>query len=233
MQIVDPESKGGYSLEQLCTHVKFVSMDQLHTELSVLKCFGGMGYQCGYIVPGHGLKGKQQLLVTTEDIATMHSDYKGKQIKLWVKRLQGKRRSHSPLKPAAPSAKVRKTNYDSHLNKMSEVELILEDLKEKHKTKCNPEQLHARAHMIHMKKHDSYKYPPDKPFFGKLHKHSTEVRLSPWKRINMRSECIEQLEKWHKLMECGGNLRRSVQGPEGNYSKRHKELLTDYVGRNV
>ena len=100
------------SLEQLGTGVKFVSMDQLHTELSALKCFGGMGYQCEYIVPGDGLKGKQQLLVTTEDLATMYGDYKRKQIRLWVKRLQGKRHSHSPPKSDAPSAKVRKTKYD-------------------------------------------------------------------------------------------------------------------------
>ena len=82
---------------------------------------------------------------------------------------------------------------------MSEVEVILEDLKEKHKTKYSAKQLHAWAHMIHMKKHDSYEYPPDKPFFGKFCKHSS---LCSGKRINMRSECIEQLEKWHQLIEC-------------------------------
>ena len=27
--------------------------------------------------------------------------------------------------------------------------------------------------------------------------------MSPGERINMRSECIDQLEKWHRLMESG------------------------------
>ena len=60
----------------------------------------------------------------------MYGDYKGKQIKLWVKRHQVRKRSHSP-KADTSSAKARRTNYDSHLSKMSEVELIIEDLKEK------------------------------------------------------------------------------------------------------
>ena len=178
-------------------------MDQLHTELLALKCFDGVDYQCGYIVPGHGLKGKQKSLMTAEDLNNMYSDYKGKQIKLWVKRNVARKRSHSPSKPDTPSAKARRTNYDSHLRKMSEVELILEELKEKQGTKFTPEQLQTWAHMIHMKKHDSYEYPPDKPFFGKQRKPTTAAALSPGRRINMRSECIDQLEKWHKLMECG------------------------------
>ena len=57
-------------------------MDQLHTQLSSLKCYDGAGYQCEYIIPGHGLKGKQKSLVTSEDLSTMYDDYKGKQIRL-------------------------------------------------------------------------------------------------------------------------------------------------------
>ena len=140
--------------------------------------------------------------MSAEDLVNMYGDYKGKKIKLWVKRHQVRKRSHSP-KADVSSAKARRTNYDSHLSKMSEVELIIEDLKEKQGTKYTPEQLQAWAHMIHMKKHTSYDYPPDKPFFGKGRKHTTETSMSPRKRINVRSECIDQLEKWHKLMECG------------------------------
>ena len=86
---------------------------------------------------------------------------------------------------------------------MSEVELIIEDLKEKQGTKYTPKQLQARAHMIQMKKRDSYDYPPDKPSFRKGRRHTTETSMSPGKRINMQSECTDQLAKWHKLMECG------------------------------
>jgi len=27
--------------------------------------------------------------------------------------------------------------------------------------------------------------------------------MSPAKRVSLRTECIEQLQKWHKLMESG------------------------------
>ena len=30
---------------------------------------------------------------------------------------------------------------------------------------------------------------------------STQAGISPGKRLNMRSECINQLDKWHALME--------------------------------
>ena len=116
-------------------------MDQLHTQLSSLKCYDGAGYKCGYIIPGHGLKGKQKSLITSEDLSTMYDDYKGKQIRLWVKRLQTRKRP-SPS-PGVPPSKTRRTSYDSHLSKMAEVEIIIEDLKENHGTKYTPEQLNA------------------------------------------------------------------------------------------
>ena len=59
-----------------------------------------------------------------------------------------------------------------------------------------------------MKKYESYEDPPDKPFFGKSRKKTlstaTRAVVSPGKRLSMQSECIDQLDKWHKLMECGG-----------------------------
>ena len=104
---------------------------------------------------------------------------------------------------------------------MSEVELIIEKLKENHENSYSPEQLRAWAHMIHMKRHTSYEFPPDKPFFGKLRRReSTDAALSPRKRISKRSECIDQLEKWHRLMESG-----AISADQ--YDELQKTILAD------
>ena len=63
--------------------------------------------------------------------------------------------------------------------------------------------------MIHIKKEESYDYLPDKPFLESLV--SLPVNVSLGKRINMRSECIDQLEKWHRLMECGSISNEELQ----------------------
>ena len=52
----------------MATHVKFTSIEHFHSETSELKCFGGEECEYGYTVPGHGLKGKQKVLITNEDI---------------------------------------------------------------------------------------------------------------------------------------------------------------------
>ena len=59
--------------------------------------------------------------------------------------------------------------------------------------------------MIQLKNHDSYEVPPSKPFF-KTKKAATtppSVTLSPGKRISYKMECINQLDKWHSLLEKG------------------------------
>ena len=69
-----------------------------------------------------------------------------------------------------------------------------------------------------MKTHSSYDEPPDKPFFrvgsSKQSKSSDKQDLpstsaqasgpiSPGKRINLRSKCMDQIEKWHQLFTKG------------------------------
>ena len=90
-------------------------------------------------------------------------------------------------------------------------------LREKHASKHSVEQLNAWAHMIQMGKHASTEEPPALPYFGKARapdKGSPEVGaqsilssspqpLSPGKRITLRSERIDQLGKWHSLLEKG------------------------------
>ena len=100
-----------------------------------------------------------------------------------------------------------RSNYKNHLNKMAEVDCIVSDLEKKHNDgKFSPEQIRAWAHMLQLKKHTSYDDPPNKPFFrhSKLKGSTAESQgISPAKRITLRSECIDQLDKWHKLMERG------------------------------
>jgi hypothetical protein len=71
-----------------------------------------------------------------------------------------------------------------------------------------------------MKTHSSYDEPPDKPFFRAgsskhtksslkqdLPSDSTAAQacdpISPGKRINLRSKCMDQIEKWHELFTKG------------------------------
>ena len=99
------------------------------------------------------------------------------------------------------------SNYGNHLKKMTEVDTIVEELNTAHgeSKKYSPEQIRVWAHMLQMGKHDSYDDPPAKPFFksSKRVQESTQEGISPGKRLNMRSECISQLDKWHSLMERG------------------------------
>lgn len=70
---------------------------------------------------------------------------------------------------------------------MNELEEIVEDLSKRHEKLFTVEQIRAWAHLLQMKKHDSYEHPPNKPFF----KQTTAVKstllnqdsMSPGKRI--------------------------------------------------
>ena len=59
--------------------------------------------------------------------------------------------------------------------------------------------------MIQIKQHESYEIPPNKPFFTTRAKGVTTLAtsISPGKKINLRSECIQQLDKWHDLKVRG------------------------------
>ena len=91
----------------------------------------------GYIIPGHGMKGKQVAINTDEELVAMYNFHKKKCILL-----------------------------------------------------------------------DSLYMPPNKPFFGK-NKNGDTVSVSPGKRISLRSECINQLDKWNQLKERGVTSTKS------------------------
>ena len=104
----------------------------------------------------------------------------------------------------------------AHSSKMAVVETVYDDLKKKHEGGTivyTPEQLRAWSHLIQMGKHSSYEEPPDKPFFrGKKKGSVVQVSslsvssshsVSPVKKVSVRSELIDQLEKWHRLASVG------------------------------
>ncbi len=158
------------------------------------------GVQFGYLIPGHGLKGKQQLVDSDADVATMYNSYKKKTpIIVWarVTAHARKRLSTSDVNAVVPPKKkkpeedknkpARHSSYQNHLLKMAEVDSIVDELEIKHTSgKFSPAQLRAWAHMIQLNKHVSYDEPPDKPFFrqAKLKKAETQG-ISPSKRITM------------------------------------------------
>ena len=76
-----------------------------------------------------------------------------KSVALWMKAISRVKRKHNSPKP---STRPKHFNCVFHLDRMSEVEEIVEELQKKHQSKYSPEQLHAWAHMIQMKKHSSY-----------------------------------------------------------------------------
>ena len=105
------------------------------------------------------------------------------------------------------STKRRKNSGSEYVEeKMSEVEECVKKLKDKHGSDFTPEQYRTWAHLINMEKHASYETPPDKPFFRRSSKGKqllSSSNSSPGKKISLRSQCIDQLSKWHHLLESG------------------------------
>ena len=97
--------------------------------------------------------------------------------------------------------------------KLEEVEAVVKQLREKHGTAYSTEKLNCWAHMIHLGKHSCLDEPPDLPFFGKRKKTEdkslsneracTSNTLSPGRKITLRSQLVDQLARWHELLERG------------------------------
>ena len=113
------------------------------------------------------------------------------------------------------------SKYNMQVQKMNELEEIVEELSKQHGDEFTVEQIWAWAHLLQMKKHDSYDSPPQKPFF-KRNSASKFIAdgISPGKRLQYRSQCIDQLDKWHSLMERGAIT-------QDQYSESQKTILSD------
>ena len=186
----------------------------------------------GYVKLGHGVRGKQRWLLNNDDLADMYEAYSGKtEIMLWEyaptiesSSQSGRKRSRSPL-PPEKEPKSRKS--DAHAKKLVEVEEIANDLELQHGGAYTREQYSVWAHMINMQKHESRTVTPDKPFFkgskGKkkfaLSDLSTSTSeplgISPGKRIHLRTQCMDQLEKGiiseEQYKELQGNILGDIK----------------------
>ena len=115
--------------------------------------------------------------------------------------LNGVRRGHTDERAAHTSTSKRTAG----LEKIAQIEEIVSQLQEKHGSKYSVEKLNCWAHLILMKKHASYDHPPEYPYFkGKGgDSTSTSASISPGKRVNLRSECMDQLDKSLTLLQKG------------------------------
>lgn len=96
-----------------------------------------------------------------------------------------------------------RSKYSAEHNKMFELEEIVDELEKRHPKKYTTEQLRVWGNLMLMKKHDSYDHPSDKPFFKQKEEQPAAGARSPGKRIHYRSECMDQLDKWHSLLQRG------------------------------
>lgn len=211
-KVINPENKGGYVAEDWKAQ-KFQDLEAMKGALAskFSQYIPDDGFQFGYLSPGHGFKGKQFTLSSNDDLKTMYQEYNGrKSINLWLKPNFGKKRPTSCLESDADTSMAsqtkKKSRAESQLDKMDELQKIVAKLKERHKetkySSFTQAQFHCWASTIQLGKHHSYEDPPSKPFFGSKTS-SAPSGASPGKRIRMRSECIDQLTKWHKLLEAG------------------------------
>ena len=228
-KLVNSIKKSDYRIYNIREGVKFDGIVSLENFIkSTFKEFHDCDndLRIGYVEPGHGWKGRQQWINSDEDMNELYSVYKdAKCIMLWCylpKKDNPKRKSRkSTDEPVSKRAKCVENNDV----KINEANFFFETLKMKHEKLYKTEQLHAWAQLIQMKKHESLEDPPDYPFFkGKKQRKqkfeetstsdececapirlncSQNVGISPGKRIHMRTECIEQLQKIGQLLENG------------------------------
>ena len=217
-------------MHKLKSNKAFTSVDDMIGELS--KVLPSKFTQLGFIEPGHGLRGKTQWLHDDDDLRSMYAMYAGKrsrEIILWCLKDacdQSGSKKHAATavnpKDQGPKEKKAKEAASHYKSSISEVEVTIDQLREKHGNLYTTEQLNCWAHMYQTKKHGSLDDPPDLPYFKAATKAKKSVHassasdpsvpstsaptafVSPSKRVQLRTECIKQLELWHSLLEKGG-----------------------------
>jgi hypothetical protein len=204
LKIINPNNAGGeVVLEDLDMEVSYAALAEVKKKLLEVSSTytTGLDTQFGFICPGHGTKGRQKTLNSDDELASMYLLHKKKKrIYFWLKCSQpmpvlGKRSASSSAAGNASQPK----RHAALVEMMTDVDTIIQQLRDKHGQKYSDVQYSCWAHMLHTNKHHSLETAPNKPFFGK----KEPVGVSPSKRISLRTECIDQLDKWSKLMERG------------------------------
>ena len=221
---MDCKRKSNFEVLQLKTRLKFKRLDDIKQQvLEDLKDKVSEPLsQIGYIEPGHGLRGKQRWLASDDDLDKMYEMYKKGEITLWC--FGGSKEDIRKRTLSEDDANSNKrSRYECHMaDKMAEVDKIQDELREKHSGKYSEEQLRSWAHLIQMKKHESLEKAPDKPFWRT--KKAADLRrtssVSPGKRISLRGQCVDQLLKWHELLEKGAITKEQ-------YDDFHATIMED------
>ncbi len=238
-----------FTLRKLSATRSFSSIDDAKDEIS--NAIQGKIRNLGYIQPGHGWKGKQELLDSEEDIAEMYTTYgKKTDILLWchgtteednmaARKENPRKRLHSSDSESGPSAKPR-SKRDTCAEKVTEVEELVVKFKEKHGSRYTIEKLNAWAHMIHMDKHESLETPPDLPYFvgrkprsdpvSPNGKSSTGTVSSTWNVTWQKDQLAERMHGAVKQMAWPFGERCNYPDPIRRVSKenirRHLWLVT-------
>lgn len=84
VKIINPQKKSEYVVQKLRSSSIFESIEDMKQELSIVQGIPSTIDQLGYIEPGHGIKGKQRWLSSSEDLKDMYIVNKGREeILLW------------------------------------------------------------------------------------------------------------------------------------------------------
>lgn len=233
VKIISCKKKSDYVIQKLRSSTIFESKEELKRELSEVQDIPSVIEQLGYIEPGHGAKGRQRWLSSPEDFRDMYTLHRNKaEILFWCvgqnPSISGSnKRVHSPDRGQESSKK--RSRYENHTDKMVEVESIEDELMKSHDKTYSREQIRAWAHLIQMGKHESYTTPPSKPFWktpsgSKGKNELSSVTISPSKSVQLKGQLVDQLLKWHELLEKGGISQSQYEELQGSIMKDVKKF---------
>ena len=165
------------------------------------------------------MKGRKIWINTDDDVKMMYEKHVTKKsVLLWCYTAAAEKKEEGAK--ASGSGKGG-TKYGQHVQDRSKVDEIYEQLQGKH-TELSPRRLRTWANMVHMKSWKSLAF---------FRRHSNEdsindkspVRkkpVSPGRKVRVRSELIDELDKFHKLKESG-----AVSSTE--YEELRSTILSD------
>ena len=245
VKVVNPNKKADYKVHKLRNTSKvFTSVIQLKAQLMESleeHVPTNIGFSIGYIEPSRqGVRGKQHWIFNSDDLDDMYEAYNSahkSEIMIWCDGVDAtkanRKKRPSPTSDDDDSAPRKKSSCsDSISKKLEEVDSIYDELESKHRSSYSKEQLRMWARMVQMQKWSSYENPPNKPFFKSAstatRKESPEkssnagnaMGISPVRRSNLRSQYMNQVDQWHKLLEA-----RAISQEE--YDEHKSAILND------
>ena len=157
VKVMNPRRKTNYFVRKLKVNRKFLSQLELRDEL--FQELGRRVSEIGFILPGHGLKGKHITITTDNDLSVMYEEYCSKhcEIRLWCMCIMHensdneRKQSHEKEESEPPLSAKRGTCQQ----RMEQVDGIVDTLREKHGDIYSVEKL----------KHSSYENPTQSSIF--------------------------------------------------------------------